>query len=94
MSFKEAKAVYQKGMENVKNNPPPKGQKFMQGDRVFINIGPNDHMTYFPNHKKATVEYTYAHAYGGNDITSYCLDVDGEGSIAWFDEHQLTKLER
>lgn len=85
----QAKSIYQAGLQKVKSTPAPKGQKFPVGARVKIadDLGPS--MSHFPSGKMATVLYTYAHAYWGDDVTSYCLDVDGVGSVAWYHELQL-----
>ncbi len=87
--LKEAKIIYQRGLSNVRNNPEPNGQKFHVGDRVFIGEMPIN-MSHFPSKKFATVKYTYAHAYGGSDNKSYCLDVDDIGQISWYKESQLS----
>ena len=49
-------------------------------------------MSHFRSGVLATVKYTYAHAYGGDDVTSYCLDIDDYGKVSWYEEHQLTKI--
>ena len=49
-------------------------------------------MSHFESGVNATVRYTYAHAYGGDDVKSYCLDVDGRGEVSWYKEWQLTPL--
>jgi hypothetical protein len=91
---KEAKAHYQRGYGRVKTTPQPKNQKFPIGTRVEIvpDLEPF-HMSHFPS-GYATVKYTYAHAYGGNDVKSYCLDVDGRGEISWYPEECLTLMPR
>ena len=73
---------YEQGKINVKNDPEPEGQKFDVGSRVRI----------FTRSANATVLHTYAHAYGGSDAKSYCLDIDGKGSSAWYKESQLTQI--
>jgi len=87
-----ATGVYKQGLLNVKNNPEPKGQKFPVGSRVYIQKNLGSSMSHFRSGCKATVEYTYAHAYGGNNITSYSLIIDGHGSTAWYEEHQLNLI--
>jgi len=88
----DANAIYQQGMERVKNTPPPDGQKFAPGTRVHIakDLGPM--MQHFKGDVDATVLYTYAHAYGGDDVESYSLGVDGYGTVAWYKEWQLTEI--
>ncbi|MFM6946071.1 MAG: hypothetical protein ACKOWW_02945 [Flavobacteriales bacterium] len=88
----DARAMYQAGMNRVAETPEPKGQKFPCGSRVRIadDLGPS--MSHFESGVEATVEYVYAHAYGGGDVKSYSLNIDGRGSVAWYYEHQLTAI--
>jgi hypothetical protein len=90
----EARAYFEASMHRVATTPEPKGQKFPCGSRVMIaeDLGPR--MRYFPGKGKcATVLHTHAHAFGGNDVNQYRLDVDGEGPTAWYEEHQLTAVD-
>ena len=89
----EAVAIYMQGISNVENNKEPKGQKFPRGSRVRIVDDLGGHMSHFPSGCDATVMYTYAHAYGGNDVTRYCLSLDGIGEVSWYEEWQLTALD-
>ena len=93
LSYKEreaqANAHYLQGLENVKNKPMPKGQKFPPGTRVRIADDLGRSMSHFPKGKLATIKYVYAHAYGGSDIKSYSLDIDGLGFHSWYHEGQL-----
>jgi len=95
-SYKEradqANSIYQQGIENVKNKPVPKGQKFQPGTRVKIIDDLGTSMSHFPSGKEATVKYTYAHAYGGDNVKNYCLDIDGVGEVSWYYEHQLQTI--
>ena len=86
-------AAYAQGMNNVATKPEPKGQKFPIGTRVRIADDLGVSMSHFPKGVGATVKYTYDHAYGGGDVKSYCLDVDGYGHTSWYSEHQLTEVE-
>lgn len=88
----EAASIYKAGLERVKNIPEPKGQKFPCGSRVKIAKNLGSSMSHFESDKCATVRYTYAHAYGGNNVKSYCLDIDGIGEVSWYYESQLTLL--
>ena len=96
LSYKErvaqANAFYRRGLSNVENKPMPKGQKYPPGTRVRIAEDLGSSMSHFPSGKLATIEYTYAHAYGGDDVKCYSLNVDGLGSIAWYYEHQLEAI--
>lgn len=79
--------------ERVRAEPVPIGQKFAPGTRVRIadNLGPS--MSHFPKGRFATVVSTYAHQYGGDDVKSYTLNIDGLGQHSWYEEHQLTLAE-
>jgi hypothetical protein len=84
---------YDMSMLRVKTTPEPDGQKFPVGSRVKVadDLGP--HMRHFPGAGKlATVHHTYAHAYGGSNVKSYCLEIDSVGSSAWYEEGQLSAL--
>ena len=85
----QANAYYKQGLDNVKNKPMPKNQKFPLGTRVKIADDLDSCMAHFPSGNFATVKYTYAHAYGGDDVGSYCLDIDGIGEVSWYYEEQL-----
>ncbi len=92
---KQAKSIYNKGMERVKNEPEPKGQKFPVGSFVRIAKDLGFSMSHFTSDTVAKVEYTYAHAFGGNSIESYSLIVRENGhwfSCAWYEEHQLSLI--
>ena len=90
---KLATAHYEQAMKDMETKPTPVGQKFPRGARVLIAKDlSKDGMGHFQSGVKATVEYTYAHAYGGNNIKSYSLKIDGGNSVAWYLEHQLTLL--
>ena len=92
MSTREQAAMsyYDQGMRRVKETRPPAGQKFMPGTRVRIAHDLGRSMGHFPSGKTGTVNYTYAHAYGGTNTLSYSIDVDGVGDVSWYYEHQLT----
>lgn len=88
----DAAAYHKAGIERIKSYPEPSGQKFPRGSRVRIADDLGSEKAHFPSGTEATVEYTYAHAYGGSDNKSYSLDVDGSGSVAWYKEDQLTQV--
>jgi hypothetical protein len=85
-----AMGIYAAGLARVASSSEPKGQKFPNGSRVRIADDLGSSMRHFTSGVGATVCYTYAHAYGGRDVKSYCLDVDGRGRVSWYYEHQLT----
>ena len=74
--------------------PEPEGQKFRCKSRVRISDYLGESMSHFSSGVDATVDHTYAHAFGGTDVKSYALDVDGKGFSAWYQEDQLTQIER
>lgn len=76
--------------ENMKNTPEPAGQKFPVGTRVRIADDLGQSMSHFRKGCEATVEYTYAHMFGGDDVKSYSLMFDNGESSCWYDEEQLT----
>ena len=92
--LRDARVAYANGKKRAKTgNPKPPGQKFAIGDRVRIaeDLGPM--MRHFSGSgQKATVEYTYGQAYGGDVFNEYSLKIDGRGSSSWYGEHQLTLL--
>jgi len=92
ISNDEANKIYNDGLNKVRNTPEPIGQKYPIGTRVMIDNKMPDSMSHFPKGKLATVMYTYAHAYWGNDVKSYCLDVDDIGSVSWYNEYQLSPI--
>lgn len=87
----EATAYHAKSLLNVNNNPEPVNQKYHVGERVWISRELPKWMCHFTKGKWATVVYTYAHAYGGDDVENYCLDIDGEGESSWYDEYLLSR---
>ena len=82
---------YQEGLDRVATTPQPKEQKFPIGTKVRIADDLGQFMSHFTKGVNATVEYTHAHAYGGS-AKSYSLNIDGKGSTAWYEEHQLTLI--
>lgn len=88
MNHAQATAIYQQGLEKVRTTPVPEGQKFPPGAKVRIK---RDEMV--REGTIATVEYTYAHAYWGDDVKSYSLKFENGSTMAWFDESQLEAAE-
>ncbi len=88
----QASSIYYSGLQRVKDTAPPKGQKYLPGMRVRIADDLGECMSHFQKGKNATVKYTYAHAYGGSDVKTYCLDIDDYGEVSWYYEHQLTPI--
>ena len=79
-------------MRRVADTPPPEGQKFAPGQRVKIADDLGRSMRHFPCGMTGTVHHTYAHAYGGDDTKSYCIDIDGLGQVSWYLEDQLSAI--
>lgn len=88
----QAQNRYQAGLQQVRSEPEPEGQKFPCRSRVRIADDLGSGMSHFIAGCNATVEYTYAHAYSGNDVKSYCLNIDGIGEVSWYEERQLTAI--
>ncbi len=88
----EAEDQYRAAMKKVSKGRIPKGQKFKPGTRVRIADDLGDYMKHFKSGVNATVQYSYAQAYGGDNVESYSLDIDGFGECAWYKEHQLTAI--
>lgn len=86
----DARIIYNEGLRRVRESPVPAAQKFPPGTRVKIDDVLPGYMDHFPKGKLATVQYTYAHAYGGDYVKSYSLDIDGLGETAWYEENQLS----
>jgi len=84
--------MYNAALAKVASMPEPKGQKFPNRSRVRIADDLGSAMSHFQGGVNATVKYTYDHAYGGGDVKSYCLDIDGYGEVSWYREHQLTAI--
>lgn len=80
-------------MKQDKWNPTPKGQKFKIGTRVKIAKDLGRTMTpHFKSGCEATVAHSYKQMFGGDNVTSYCLNVEGKGLVSWYYEHQLTEV--
>jgi hypothetical protein len=91
MSYPEAaKHYYQEAMKRVINTLPPINQKFRMGDFVISLF------VHKPGHV-GRVQYTYAHAYGGENVSEYSLLIRDENGkwapVAWFDEKSLIKIQ-
>ena len=69
-------------------------QKFNKGDYVQVakDLGP--YMPHFQNDCKAIVIGSYADQYGGSNDGSYTIYIKGSGETSWYDEPQLTLIER
>ena len=91
--FSDAQKLYAAGLKRVAEGGLPLGQKYPPGGRVRIvdNLGPS--MSHFPAGRLATVQYTYAQAYGGDDVDSYSLNIDGLGTHAWYRESHLLPVD-
>lgn len=89
----EAESYYQRCLDNLDPSVTPEGQKFPSGTRVRIAKDLGVAMSHFVADADATVEYTYSQMYGGSNVKSYCLNIDGIGKCAWYEEHQLTLIE-
>lgn len=88
----EAQAYHRVGMMRVQTDPEPEGQVFPCGSRVHIAKDLGMPMSHFPADKDATVVYCYAHAFGGDDVENYCLNIDDIGEVSWYYAYQLTLI--
>ena len=88
----QAQLYYQQGLDRVRDTPEPENQKFANGSRVHIKVIEEPWMSHFEDDCDATVVYTYDHMFGGGDVKSYCLDIDGVGRVSWYEEHQLEQI--
>lgn len=85
-----ANGIYEAGLRKVATTPEPIGQLFPIGSFVKIEQDPD-----FPSKEIeiGKVEYTYAHAFWGDETNKYsllCRYGDGEwSSVAWFFGRQL-----
>jgi len=90
-------ANYLRGLEKIKTEPEPSGQKFPCGSLVMIAKDLGSMMSHFKSGCRAKVDHVYAHAYGGTNINSYSLLVEQDdgswSSSAWYKEHQLSLIE-
>lgn len=68
-------------------------QKFHRGDWVKIAKNLGRSMSHFQGDCEAIVQYSYNDKYGGGHTKSYSLFLKGQGSSAWYEEHQLTLIE-
>lgn len=82
----QAKAYSAWGEENVKNGTFKTKQKYPKGARVQTTHT-------WAGCTTGTIIGTYAQLYGGDNIDSYSLDIDGRGKCSWFPEASLTLIE-
>lgn len=69
-------------------------QKFRMGDLVQVadDLGPM--MSHFTSGRRAIVMGSYNDKYGGGNIESYSLWLEGRGECSWYYEWQLTLIEK
>ncbi len=87
---KQAMGFYAACLAKLNKNVTPAGQKFRIGTRVRIADNPVGHFSGY----NATVKYTYAQMYGGTNTHSYCIDIDNIGEVSWYEENQLTLINK
>lgn len=90
---KYMQSIYEAGLKRVREIPEPVGQKFPVGS--FVRIA--DKHNKGQSEQFAKVQYTYAHAYEGDDVTNYSLLVryahNSWSSGAWYFESQLSPVD-
>jgi hypothetical protein len=69
-------------------------QKFHNGDLVHVTKDLGPHMAHFTSDIDAVVIGSYADQFGGNNRKSYTLHLKGRGQSSWYEEHQLSLIER
>ena len=69
-------------------------QKFHTGDLVKIvdDLGPR--MNHFQSGVEGIILGSYKDLYGGSNVDSYSLYIEGRGNAAWYYENQLTLIEK
>jgi len=65
---------------------------FYCADHVRIAADLGQCMSHFPKGQEALVQYSYFDKYGFGSKTSYSVLLRGQGSCAWYEEHQLTLI--
>ena len=85
---KKEPTIAEQGEINIKTKPQPEGQKFNIGARVWVAEDLGSMMSNFKSGCEAIVDHTYAHAYGGNNVNKYMLNIGG-----WYYEDQLTLID-
>jgi len=99
----EAKAYYKRCLLEIMSKRVPKGQKYPPGARVFISNKMPPWMNHFDRGVIGTVEYTYTHMFRNpenpdyDDLKNehskeYSINIDGQGSVAWYGEDLLTRV--
>lgn len=70
-----------------------KKQLFQKYDLVRIakDLGP--YMQHFTGDCNAIVMGSYNDQFGGGDVDSYTLYLEGQGTVSWYETHQLTLIE-
>ncbi|KKL65339.1 hypothetical protein LCGC14_2155950 [marine sediment metagenome] len=69
-------------------------QMFHKGDLVHVTKDMPSYMSHFTGDSDAIVIGSYADQYGGTTINDYTLHLKGRGQTSWYEENQLTLIER
>ena len=69
-------------------------QKFKAGAKVLVQVEGTGWERHLEEGRPATVLYSYGEKYGGGDFSEYSLDFSGDGQMSWFDEKDLTEVEK
>ena len=69
-------------------------QMFQKGDLVRVTKDMPSHMSHFTSDIDAIVIGSYADQYGGSDTKDYTLHLRGGGECSWYEENQLSLIER
>jgi len=71
-----------------------KKQKFHKGDLVRVAKDLGQTMSHFKNDCDAIVIGSYKDEYGGDNTRDYTLHLKDKGKVSWYEEWQLTLLEK
>lgn len=69
-------------------------QKFQKYDYVRVAKDLGRSMEHFTSNCDAIILYSYADKFGGKDTNSYAIHIENKGETAWYNESQLTLIER
>ena len=69
-------------------------QKFNKGDKVRVADDLGRSMSHFQSGVDAIVIGSYKDQFGGRNTKSYTIHIQGQGTCSWYEEHQLTLIEK
>lgn len=69
-------------------------QKYKKGDHVRVAKELGSMMSHFNADCEAIIIGSYKDQYGGDDTKSYTIHIKGHGEVSWYEEDQLTLIEK